>query len=37
MKLEQLLGEYNDIYFEKSYTKRGGDFIPKPFSKIKFN
>ena len=34
MKLDQLI-EYNmkNIFLEKSYTKYGGDTIPRPFSK----
>ena len=34
MKFGQLI-EYNprNIFLEKSYKKRGGDTIPKPFSK----
>ena len=34
MKFGQLI-EYNmrNIFLEKSYTKCGGDTIPKPFSK----
>ena len=33
LKLGQLFIEYNmrSIFFEKSYTKCGGDTIPRPF------
>ena len=34
MKFDQLI-EYNmkDVFLEKSYTKRGGESIPRTFSK----
>ena len=39
MKFDQLI-EYNmiNIFLEKSYTKGGGETVPRPFSKkLKFN